>query len=139
MKIFVDANILVAVVNKQYPVFTYASRVLSWATANKHQLVTSAVALAITYYFAEKKHGATSAKARMVLLMQYVLIADCGNDEVVLAACDKKVKDFEDGLQYYSALNAGCSCIVTENTADFYFSSVDVLSAQNFLLKYYRK
>ena len=64
---------------------------------------------------------------------------DCGNDEAVLAACDKKVKDFEDGLQYYSALHAGCSCIVTENTADFYFSSIDVLSAQDFLLKCYRK
>lgn len=28
MKIFLDANILVSVLNKEYPVFTYAARVL---------------------------------------------------------------------------------------------------------------
>lgn len=138
MKIFIDANILVAVINKEYPVFTYASRVLSWATANGHKLVTTSVSIAITWYFAEKKHGARSAKERVKLMCQYINIADCGNLEVVQAAEHAKVKDLEDGLQYFSALNAGCQCIVTENAKDFYFSKMDVLSAEDFLRRYYK-
>ena len=31
MKVFVDANILVSVVNKEYPLFPYTSRILSLA------------------------------------------------------------------------------------------------------------
>ncbi|MFT4093610.1 MAG: PIN domain-containing protein [Niabella sp.] len=139
MKVFIDANILVAVINKEYPLFTYASRVLSWVTANGHQLVTTSVCLAITFYFAEKKHGTKSAKERMALLANYFLIADCGNSEVMQAATNNKIKDFEDGLQYYAALHSGCNCIITENVQDFYFSKTEVLSAKDFLLKNYRQ
>lgn len=49
MKLFIDANILVAVINKEYPLFTYASLVLSWVTAKGYPLVTTSVSLAITY------------------------------------------------------------------------------------------
>ncbi len=135
MKVFIDANILVSVLNKEYPLFTYASRVLSWVTANRHELVTTSVSLAITFYFAEKKHGTRSAKERMIVLAEHFLIADCGIQEVLKAGADKKIKDFEDGLQYYAALHAGCSCIVTENVKDFYYSEIDVLTAKDFLLK----
>lgn len=138
MKIFIDANIIVAVINKEYPLFTYASRVLSWVTAGGHQLVTTSVCLAITFYFAEKKHGTRSAKDRMALLAGHFLIADCGNNEVMKAATDKRIKDFEDGLQYYAAQHAGCSCIVTENVQDFYFAEMDILNAKDFLLRHYK-
>jgi len=137
VKIFIDANTLVAVVNKEYPLYTYASRVLSWITANRHQPVTTSVSLAITYYFAEKKHGTVSAKDRLALMADHLTIADCGKTEVIQAATEKKVKDFEDGLQYFAALNAGCTCIVTENVKDYYFSKIDVLTAKGFLLKMY--
>ncbi|WP_018627564.1 type II toxin-antitoxin system VapC family toxin [Niabella aurantiaca] len=111
MKLFIDANILVAVINREYPLFTYASRVLSWATANGHQLMTTSVSLAITYYFAEKKHGARSAKERMGMLATRFSIADCGAREVQQAATNKNVNDFEDGLQYFAAYNADCNYI----------------------------
>lgn len=102
MKLFIDANILVAVINKEYPLFTYASRILSWATANGHQLMTTSVSLAITYYFAEKKHGTRSAKDRMCMLATRFSIVDCGAKEVQQATVDKNVNDFEDGLQYFA-------------------------------------
>lgn len=137
MKVFIDANILVGVLNKEYPLFTYAARVLSWVSSNNHQLVSTAVSFAISYYFAEKKHGASSAKERIKLLAEKIIIADCGNKEVLQAGENKKVKDFEDGLQYYAALNAGCHCIVTENVKDFYFSEIEVITAKQFLQKYY--
>ncbi|AHF14627.1 type II toxin-antitoxin system VapC family toxin [Niabella soli] len=137
MKIFIDANILVAVVNKEYPLYTYAARVLSWATAQRYQLVTTSVCFAITFYFAEKKHGNKIAKERIALLANHFIIADCGSEEVQQAAADKSINDFEDGLQYFAAVRAGCSCIVTENVSDFYFSTIEVLTAIGFLKSYY--
>ncbi|WP_300599592.1 PIN domain-containing protein [Niabella sp.] len=138
MKLFIDANILVAVINKEYPLFTYASRVLSWATAKGYPLVTTSVSLAITYYFAEKKHGTRSAKERIGLLATHFSIADCGTKEVQQAATDKHVNDFEDGLQYFAAYNANCSHIITENTRDFYFAIIEVQTASDFLKRHYR-
>ncbi|MCF3108457.1 PIN domain-containing protein [Niabella sp. CC-SYL272] len=138
MKLFIDANILVAVINKEYPLFTYASRVLSWASAKGYQLVTTSVSLAITYYFAEKKHGARSAKERIGMLAARFFVAECGTKEVQQAAMDKHVTDFEDGLQYFAAYNAGCTHIITENTRDFYFSILEVQTAYDFLKRNYK-
>ena len=55
MKIFLDANILVSVLNKEYPLFTYSARVLSLMDHPKFEVYTSPICLAIAFYFAEKK------------------------------------------------------------------------------------
>ncbi len=136
MNVFIDANILVSVMNKEYPLFPNAARVLSWVIANGHKLYTTTICLAIAFYFAEKKHGAKRAKEKMALLSEYFQVAECGKLEVTQALQDKRVKDFEDGLEYYASLNSICSCIVTEDTNDFYFASGFVYTAENFLKKY---
>ena len=46
---------------------------------------------------------------------------------------NKKIHDFEDGLQYYSALNSGCKYIVSEDLNDFYFSEIEILTSRRFL------
>jgi predicted nucleic acid-binding protein len=43
------------------------------------------------------------------------------------------IYDFEDGMQYYSAVKAGCSIIVTEDKDDFYFSNLTVNSCEELL------
>lgn len=136
MKLFLDANILVAVLNKEYPVFGNAARVLSLAQHKNFTLYTSSVCLAIAFYFAEKKHGATQAKKKIVLLTDHIEIANCGKQETQQAATNPMVLDFEDGIEYYAAMNVGCNCIVTEDKSDFYFADMEVLNAEQFLRKY---
>jgi len=137
MKLFIDANILVCVFNKEYPEFPYASRVLSLADNKKYKLVTSSICLAIAFYFAEKKHGDAIAKGKINLLLKHIDIVDCGKNEAVLASGNKKIHDFEDGLQYYAAVNSKCQCIITNDTGDFYFSDIEVLQPETFLRKYF--
>ena len=47
--------------------------------------------------------------------------------------------DFEDGLEYYAAIENACSCIVTEDTGDFHFSKIEVLTSEAFFEKYMMK
>ena len=58
MRIFLDANILVSILNKEYLLFTYAARILSLADNKAFTVYTSPVGLAIAFYFAEKKNRA---------------------------------------------------------------------------------
>jgi predicted nucleic acid-binding protein len=139
MKIFLDVNILVSVLNKEYPVFTYSSRILSLADNAAFHVYTSPLCLAIAFYFAEKKSGSKAALEKMRLLTGKIKIADTTGSAVAETIRNVKVNDFEDGLEYYSALHAGCSCIITEDTRDFYFSSIEVLRAHDFFVKYLAK
>ncbi len=136
MKLFLDANVIVSVLNKEYPVFPYTSRILSLAGDKKYQLVTTSFCLAIAFYFAEKKHGREVAKSKIFLLLQYIDIADCGKKEAMLAVQNKKIHDFEDGMQYYAATHSKCTCIVTSDADDFYFSEIETLEPEKFFRKY---
>ena len=44
-------------------------------------------------------------------------------------------KDFEDGIQYYTALEAQCELIVTRNLKDFKKSTIPVMSPKEYLTK----
>jgi len=133
MNIFLDANILVAILNKEYPLFSDAARVLSLTDNKRFKVFTSPVCLAIAFYFAEKKSGSALAKKKVSLLISSIEIASTDVEAVRKTVSNKSVLDFEDGLEYYSALGAGCKVIITENKEDFYFSEIEVLSSQEFL------
>ena len=135
MKIFLDANVLVSVLNKEYPLFSYSATILS-LDPQRFRLYTSPICLAIAFYFAGKKCGAITAKNKIGLLISHIHIAEANKDGVLLAAQNKAIEDFEVGLEYYAALDAGCSCIVTEDINDFYFSEIEVLRAEQFIEEY---
>lgn len=136
MKVFLDANVLVAVLNKEYPVFSHAARVLSLGDRTDFALVTSPLCLAISFYFAEKKSGLAMARRKIALLASRLAIAGADGETVAQTIADKRVHDFEDGLEYYAALQAGCDVIVTEDRDGFYFSAIAVVNCADFLEAY---
>lgn len=136
MKIFLDANILVSVLNKEYPVFINSSRIISLADNSRFKLYTSPICLAIAFYFSEKKNGAKQAKKKIKLLSQHINITGTDRKTVLNSLENEAVNDFEDGLEYYSALHSECYCIITEDVADFYFSKLEVLDCKMFSEKY---
>jgi predicted nucleic acid-binding protein len=136
MKVFLDANVLVSVLNKEYPVFPFSSRILSLADTGTVKLYTSPLCLAIAFYFAEKKHKSIKAKQKIGILCEHILVAGNTPQGVSNAIRNKAVHDFEDGLEYYAAKEENCTCIVTEDKNDFYFSEIEVLTSAEFCLKH---
>lgn len=136
MRIFLDANILVSVLNKEYPLFTYSARILSLADNKKFTVYTSPICLAIAFYFAEKKSGTQVAKKKIEILVDKLSITDVGKNEVLQSLQNKKVNDFEDGIEYYAAVSCNCDAIITEDINDFYFSTTPVLNSKAFIEKH---
>ena len=136
MRIFLDANILVSVLNKEYPSFSHTARILSLSGKKGFEIFTSPICLAIAFYFAEKKYKAKIAKTKIQILTDHINIAEATTTSVQKALKDKSVLDFEDGLEYYAAIENNCSCLVTEDVSDFYFSKIEVLSSEAFFEKY---
>jgi predicted nucleic acid-binding protein len=136
MKVFLDANILVSVLNKEYPVFAYSSRLLSLSDNHGFDLYTSPLCLAIAYYFAEKKSGNKQAREKVKLLASKLIFTTVDQTTVERVTANPKIHDIEDGLQYYSAIASGCQKIITEDQDDFYFSEIEVISSRHFFEKY---
>ncbi len=137
MKIFLDANILVTVINNEYPLFSLASRIMSLQDYKRFTVYTSPICLAIAFYFAEKKSGTLIALKKISLLASKINTVTSGQNEVRQTVSNRKILDFEDGLEYYSALNAGCGIIITEDTGDFHFAEIEVLNCSQFFERYF--
>jgi predicted nucleic acid-binding protein len=137
MRLFVDANIIVATLNKEYPLFTWSSRLLSLQGKHNIELFTSPLCLAIAFYFASKKSNEKIAKEKIGLLLQHLGITSMDGQTTDKAINNKKIHDFEDGMEYYSAIQQKCNYIITENQKDFYFSEIGVVGCEEFLLKLY--
>ena len=136
MRFFLDSNILVSVLNKQYPLFTTTTRIISLADNSKFTVFTSPVCLAIAFYFAEKKHKSIVAKKKISILCEHIKIADANKRTVVQSLENHDGHDFEDGIEYYSALENECDYIITEDVNDFYFSKIEAISSEDFFEKY---
>ena len=133
-RIFLDANILVTVLCNEYPRFGACARVLSLADDERFEVYTSPLCLAIGAYFAEKKNGKKLARKKIALLAEKLKVTTIGPKAVERTFADARIADIEDGFQYFSAVDAGCTCIVTYDKRDWKFSALDVVDPEGFLL-----
>lgn len=134
MKLFLDANVIISVLNREYPLYTYSARILSLSNNIRFKLYTSPLCLAIAFYFSSKKSGKEVAKRKIALLLKNISLTSTDGTAAKKAVANPQVIDFEDGLQYYSALQKSCDIIITEDTGDFYFSEIEVLNCEAFIL-----
>lgn len=135
MKLFLDANVLVSALNREYPVFSYSSRILSLSNSSRYKLYTSPLCLGIAFYYAQKKNRST-ARNKIALLASHLHVTGMNQQTVTACIRNKQIHDFEDGLQYYSALESGCTAIISEDGGDFYFSEIKVLRSREFMERY---
>jgi hypothetical protein len=75
------------------------------------------------------------ARAKIGLLCEQIAITSIDEKITIQAITNKMIHDFEDGMEYYSAIQHKCDYIVTENQDDFYFSEIEVIGCEAFLLK----
>lgn len=135
-RIFLDANVLVTVLCNEYPRFSACARVLSLADDRRFVVYTSPLCLAIGAYFAGKKHGRKLARRKIALLSEKLEVTTMGSNAVERTMADERITDIEDGFQYFSAVDAGCTCIVTYDQRDWKFAALEVLAPEDFLWTY---
>lgn len=135
-RIFLDANVLITVLCNEYPRFGACARVLSLADDPRFEVYTSPLCLAIGAYFAEKKNGKKPARKKIALLAEKLRVTTMGPRAVERTMADTRITDIEDGFQYFSAVDAGCTCIVTYDKRDWSFAKEPVLAPEDFLLKF---
>ncbi len=136
MRVFIDANVIISVFNREYPLFIYSARILSLGNSDRFELFTSPLCLAIAFYFSSKKSGEKIAKNKIQSLLENFSLTTIDDSVARQTADDPLINDFEDGLEYYSAIEQSCNAIVTEDKDDYYFSEIEVFNCSEFLTRH---
>lgn len=65
-------------------------------------------------------------------LREMISVSDV-TSQMLDQAVTLEADDFEDALQYYSAMGINAEAIITNNVKDFYFSSIPILTPREYL------
>ena len=130
-KLFLDTNIVIDLLDKREPFCYDAVRLFTMAYNKKVQLLVSPMTYATASFFL-RKHG-TEEVRRLLNNFRLLSRVTTANERTVDESLVSQFADFEDALQYYSALTAKAEAIITRNKKDFANSKIPVMTAGEYL------
>lgn len=136
MKVFVDANVILDVLDQREQFFEASSNVLSLGAEHKIILFTTAMTMATCIYILRKPLGYQGAINCINSLKEYINISPLTQSEFD-KAFSKPSQDAEDMLQYYSAVSANCDVVITRNGKHFPTNGLPILTPKEFLERYF--
>ena len=135
MRILIDTNIILDILQKREPFFTDSYRVLRGAIESDTECLISASSATDIFYILRKSLGsAQAAKDQLEQLAQLVTFADVQGMDIHTALM-QAMPDFEDAVVDAVAERSGASYIVTRNIKDFAGSVVPAILPADFLKK----
>lgn len=130
--LFIDTNIILDLLAKRHPFYQPAAELFSLADKKKVRLYTSSVSIINTSYILSK--ALSEKQAREVLRKFRVLVKILPCDEKIIdLGLNSHFRDFEDAIQYYTAIENNNEIIITRNLKDFKKSGIPVMTAEEFL------
>lgn len=131
-RIFVDTNIVIDLLAKREPFYKSAQELFTLGDRKVLQLSISALTFANAYYSILRHHKDINARKHLAnfKVLVNVLAVD---DKCIDLALASDFDDFEDGLQYFVALENQSEVIITRNKKDFRSARIPVMSAEEFL------
>lgn len=130
-RLFLDTNIVVDLLDHREPFCYDAVRLFTLSYNKQVQLIVSPMTYS-TASFLLHKHGAEGVRKLLSNFRQLSRVAT-SDERVVDDSLASQFKDFEDAMQYYTALKGKADIIITRNGKDFSASKLPVMTAAEFL------
>ena len=131
-KILVDTNVVLDLLSKNQNYIDETQIFFTLASQDKIKLYLTTLTFANAYYILGNQ---MKIKGAQQILRKFKTLVDIVSfDERILElSLDSKFKDYEDSIQYYSALACAADIIVTRNKKDFKLSTLPVLDVKEYL------
>ena len=129
-QIFIDTNVIIDFLANRKPFSEHAAILFQLAKEKKIKIFISAISFNNTYYILRK---VTSHKKALNLISEIEDIVGIQetNRKIIRKAIKSNFNDFEDAIQYYSAIEIGAiDIITTRDLKDFKRSELPVLSPE---------
>ena len=133
-KVFIDTNIIIDLLAKREPFYKDAQDLFTLSDKKEIHLCISSLSFANAYYSIAKHHKEVDAKKYLAKLKNKVTDLAL-EDKAIELALASEFNDFEDGLQYFTAMDNDADIIITRNKKDFKNAKIPVLTAGEYLKK----
>ena len=132
IRLFLDTNVILDLLAERVPFYDAIAKLATLADKKKISLVASPLSFTTIDYVLNKfeSHDSVLNKLRKFKVICKVCEV---NEETIEKGLNSNFKDFEDSVQYFSAIQSNCSVIITRNNKDFKNSDIPIMSAEEYL------
>jgi predicted nucleic acid-binding protein len=134
--IFSDTDIILDVITGRMPFSVEASSLFTLIEEEQIKSSTSSLSISYIYYVLRKyaTHQRVVSRLKELSELLHILSVD---DTIIKSALQSGFKDFEDAIQYQTALtNPDIELIVTRNIKDYKRAELPVMTPGTFLKTY---
>ena len=132
-RIFIDTDIALDLLSERLPHYSYAAQLFTMADKEKLSLYVSSLSFSNLNYLLSRQYS--QKEARRILNKFKVLVNVLGVDEKIIdLSLNSEFRDFEDAIQYYTAIENNIATLITRNLKDYKHASITIITAEDYLL-----
>jgi len=130
-KLLIDTNIIIDLLAKRENFYQEAQELFTLADEKNVLLFISSLSLVNTHYILSKHLNENEVRKTLIKFKILVEVLPL-EDKIIELALASDFKDFEDAVQYYTALDNKLDFIITRNKKDFKTSKLPVFTAREY-------
>ena len=138
MHLFIDTNVMIDFLGEREAFYDEIAKIIVLAEKQEVKIYASSLSFINTFYVLSKAYD---AKKLHDILAKFRIVCNVTNvDEINI---DKSLhsgfNDFEDAVQYHSALHNKCDIFITRNKKDFKNAELPIMTPSEFLTSINKK
>ena len=130
--VFFDTNIMIDIIGRRQQFCAPSLQIMSLADRGMLRVCVSALSYATASYILSRNNKPMDV-IRELAKFSKITVATPVDSEVIDSSLRSEFEDFEDAMQYFSAMRESVDYIVTRNKKDFKAASVPVFEPQEFI------
>lgn len=133
-RLFVDTDIVMDLLLQRSPFYLHAARLFTLADKGKISICISSLSFNNLDYMLSKQYNRLESR-RILNQLKTIVSVLAVDDKVISLALSSSFADFEDAIQYYTAIENSISLLITRNLKDYRDADIAVMTAEAYLKK----
>lgn len=131
-KLFLDTDIIIDLLAYREPFYEASASLFSMADKGKIHLFVSPLSFSNINYILSRQFSANQVRKKLLQFKTLVSVMDV-SDKIIELALTSDFKDFEDGIQYFTAIENNIKILLTRNLKDYKTAQIPVMTAEQYL------
>lgn len=132
MKLFIDTNVVIDVLAQRQHFYDASAAILTMLEKDEAEGFISAISFNNIHYILRKQSGKTKADNAIRMLLSAFNIVTL-DEKILTRTIESAFNDFEDGIQFFSAMRSNADYLISRNVKDFPHDDIPVLTPEEFL------
>jgi len=131
-KLFIDTNVLIDLLGERQPYYVEIAEIITLIEKQRVKVSASSLSFVNAFYVLSKS-ARKAVLIDMLTRLRIVCEVSAIDEFIIDKSLHSDFSDFEDAVQYFSALHHKCDIFITRNKKDFKKSEIPIMTPSEFL------